>query len=153
MVCIFNKVKKLNFLCELTATEMGNSGNIFRSVPVGFDKVYWFDEGTFAVSFYVDLPSGGRRLTCYSYNSMYSTLSSGREVMGDVNKAEFNSREYTTADGTVLSVLENGTEAYLYVFLENSFFAQHIYAMDSSPITQEDVNHVADYLNYHLISQ
>jgi len=140
-------------LCELTATEMGNGGNIFRSVPVGFDKVYWFDEGTFAVSFYVDLPSGGRRLTCYSYNSMYSTLSSGREVMGDVNKAEFNSREYTTADGTVLSVLENSTEAYLYVFLENSFFAQHIYAMDSSPITQEDVNHVADYLNYHLISQ
>ena len=72
--------------------------------------------------------------------------------MGEIDKAEYNSREYTTADGTVLSVLENGTEAYLYVFLENAFFAQHIYAQDGSAITQEDVNYVADYLNYSLIS-
>lgn len=138
-------------LTELTATEMGNSGNIFTEVPVGFDKVYWFDEGTFCVSYYVCLPSSGEEVTCYGYNSMYATLSSGNEVVTSVSEKEFTSRQYTAADGTVLTILENGREAYIYAFLENSFFAEHIGTAES--MTQEDVNYVADYLIYSLIGK
>lgn len=137
-------------LTELTATEMGNSGNIFNEVPVGFDKVYWFDEGSFCVSYYVALPSSGEQVTCYGYNSMYGTLSSGDEVITTVNEENFTSREYTAADGTVLTIMENGSEAFIYAFLENSFYAQHI---GSGDMTVEDVNCVADMINYSLIGK
>lgn len=136
-------------LCEMTA-DMGNGGNIFNEVPVGFDKVYWFDEGSFCVSFYAILPSSGEEVTCYSYNSMYGTLSSGNEVVSEVKEEEFTSREYTTSDGTVLTILENGSEAYIYAFLENSFFAQRI---GTANMTAEDVNCVADMINYSLIGK
>lgn len=138
-------------LTELTAIEMGNAGNIFSETPVGFDKVYWFDEGTFCVSYYVNLPSSGEQVTCYGYNSMYATLSSGNEVINTVSEEEFTSRQYTAADGTVLTILENGREAYIYAFLENSFFAEHVGTAES--MTQEDVNYVADYLIYSLIGK
>ncbi len=137
-------------LAELTSEKMGNSGNIFAKVPDGFDKAYWYDEGSFCVSFYVTLPSSGEQVTCYGYNSMYGTLYSGREVVAEANVDEFASREYVSADGTVLTILENGSEAYIYVFLEDSFYVQHIGTAD---MTVKDVNYIADYISYALIGK
>lgn len=107
---------------EEKTAEIGCAGNIFYETPVGFDKVYWYDEGTFCVSYYVDLPSSGERVTCYGYNSMYSTLSSGKEVINwERNLDAFTQRSHTAPDGTELSILSNGRDAYIYVYLENSF--------------------------------
>ena len=36
-------------IAEFSASKMGCAGNIFNAVPAGFDKAYWFDEGTFCV--------------------------------------------------------------------------------------------------------
>ena len=138
-------------LAEKTA-EMGCAGNIFYETPVGFDKVYWFGEGTFCVSYYVDLPSSGERVTCYGYNSMYSTLSSGYEVVApELNLDSFSEYSHTAPDGTELNILFNGRKAYIYVYLENSFFAMHI--RSENGMTEEDVNYIADTLNYSLIGQ
>lgn len=138
-------------LAEKTA-EIGCAGNIFYDTPVGFDKVYWFDEGTFCVSYYVDLPSSGERVTCYGYNSMYSTLSSGKEVINwEEDLDSFAQRSHTAPDGTELTILSNGSNAYIYVYLENSFFAMHI--RSEKGITEEDVNYIADTLNYSLMGQ
>lgn len=138
-------------LAEKTA-EMGCAGNIFYVTPVGFDKVYWFGEGTFCVSYYVDLPSSGERVTCYGYNSMYSTLSSGYEVVApERNLDSFSEYSHTAPDGTELNILFNGSKAYIYVYLENSFFTVSVRGADS--MTQEDVDYIADTLNYSLIGQ
>ena len=131
--------------------EFGNGGNIFRQTPDGFDKVYWFNEGSFAVSYYVKLPSG-ERVNCYGYNSMYSTLSSGTEVVNwESDLSGFSERAYTTADGTEVTILSNGSSAYIYVYLENSFFAEHING--TSSLSDADLNAVADMINYSLISK
>lgn len=138
-------------LAEKTA-DMGCAGNIFYETPVGFDKVYWFGEGSFCVSYYVNLPSSGERVTCYGYNSMYSTLSSGREVINREEDIEaFTRRSHTAPDGTELSILSNGSDAYIYVYLENSFFAMHVHSEEG--VTEEDMDYIADTLNYSLIGQ
>ncbi len=138
-------------LAEKTA-EIGCAGNIFYDTPVGFDKVYWYDEGTFCVSYYVDLPSSGERVTCYGYNSMYSTLSNGKEVINwERNLDSFAQRSHTAPDGTELSILSNGRDAYIYVYLENSFFAMHVHSEEG--VTEEDMDYIADTLNYSLIGQ
>ncbi|MBQ5671566.1 MAG: hypothetical protein IIV43_04345, partial [Oscillospiraceae bacterium] len=95
--------------------EVGCRENLFTETPVGFDKMYWFDEGTFCVSYYVNLPSSGKQVTCYGYNSCYGTLSSGAEVYNwEVDTSGFDSRNYTTADDTEVTILSNGTSAYIY---------------------------------------
>lgn len=138
-------------LAEKTA-EIGCSGNIFYETPVGFDKVYWFGEGTFCVSYFVELPSSGEQVTCYGYNSMYSTLSSGKEVINwEEDLDSFVQSSHSAPDGTELTILSNGSNAYVYVYLENSFFALHI--RSEKGMTEEDVNYIADTLNYSLIGQ
>lgn len=138
-------------LAEMTA-EIGNAGNIFYETPIGFDKMYWFDEGTYCVSFYMNLPSDGTRVTCYCYNSMYATLSSGNEVMtAETDLSSFGARSHTAPDGTELTILSNGNSAYIYVYLENSFFAEYI--SGAFTLTDADLNYIADYINYSLIGK
>lgn len=138
-------------LAEKTS-EMGCAGNIFYETPAGFDKVYWFDEGTFCASYFVELPSSGEQVSCYGYNSMYSTLSSGGEVINrEQDLDSFTQRSHNAPDGTELSILSNGSDAYICVYLENSFFAMHI--RSENDMTEEDVNYIADTLNYSLIGQ
>lgn len=139
-------------LAAMTA-DFGNSGSVFYEPPVGFDKVYWFDEGTFCVSFYVDLPSTGEQVTCYGYNSMYATLSSGNEVR-DMMKdtSSFTTRTHTAPDGTELTVMSDGTDAYFYVFLDNSYFAAHI-GVSEQGMTDADVDSIIDSINYSVIGQ
>ncbi len=137
-------------LCERVSTECCH-GPFFRQTPRGFDKVYYFDEGTFCVSYDQQLPDG-RRLRCYGYNSMYATLSSGREVVTLIEGPErFQTRTHTAPDGTELTILQKDGEAFLYVYLPDSFFELHIQA--DSPLSDTDVNAVADNLNYSNIGQ
>lgn len=132
--------------------EVGCRENLFTETPVGFDKMYWFNEGTFCVSYYVNLPSSGKQVTCYGYNSRYATLSSGAEVYNwEVDASGFESRNYVTADGTEVTILSNGTSAYIYVYLNDSFFVEHIYGLEECQITDDDLNYIADYLKYSVI--
>ena len=136
-------------LCERIAGAACH-GDLFRAAPRGFDKVYYFDEGSFCVSFYLD--QAGKRLNCYGYNSVYSTLSSGREVLTRMQEPErFQTRTHTAPDGTELTVLQSGNEAFLYVYLDNSFFEEHISC--ESALTDSDVNFAADALIYSNIGK
>ena len=135
-------------LCDRISAA-GCSGELFREIPWGFDKVYYFDEGTFCVSYDQEL-SDGRRVTCYGYNSMYATLSSGREVVSRITDPEqFLVRTHTAPDGTELTILQKAKEAFLYVYLPNSFFEMHIQGDDI--LSEADVDAVADNLNYGRI--
>ena len=125
-------------------------GDLFRVEPRGFDKVYYFEEGSFCVSFYLD--NGGKRLNCYGYNSVYSTLSSGREVLTRIqDPAKLQTRTHTAPDGTELTVLQGENEAFFYVYLNDSFFEEHITC--DSPLTDADVDCAADALIYSHIGK
>ena len=135
-------------LCDRISAA-GCSGDLFREIPWCFDKVYYFDEGTFCVSYDQEL-SDGRRVNCYGYNSMYATLSSGREVVSRITDPEqFLIRTHTTPDGTELTILQKEKEAFLYVYLPNSFFEMRI--QSDGILSEADVDAVADNLNYSNI--
>lgn len=137
-------------LCQRIA-EVACRGELFRETPRGFDKVYYFDEGSFCVSFYLD-SAAGRRLNCYGYNSMYGTLSSGREVVTRIQEPErFRTRTHTAPDGTELTILQNGNEAFLYAYLSDSFFEEHISA--DTELTEAEVDAAADLLIYSSIGK
>ena len=111
--------------------------------------MYYFDEGTFCISYDQEL-SDGRHVNCYGYNSMYATLSSGREVVSRITDPEqFLVRTHTAPDGTELIILQKEKEAFLYVYLSNSFFEMHIQGDDI--LSEADVDAVADNLNYGRI--
>lgn len=125
-------------------------GDLFREEPRGFDKVYYYDEGSFCVSFYLD--SGDKRLDCYGYNSVYSTLSSGREVLTRIQDPEkLQTRSHAAPDGTELTILQGENEAFLYVYLDDSFFEEHITC--SNPLSDADVDYAADALVYSHIGK
>ena len=135
-------------LCQ-RISDIACNGDLFRETPRGFDKVYYFDDGTFCVSYDQELPDG-RRIRCYGYNSMYATLSSGREVVSQITDPEqFLTRTYTALDGTELTIMQKGNEAFLYVYLEESFYEMHMQC--DTTLSDEDVNRIADNLNYHNI--
>lgn len=149
-------------LAEMTA-DIGCSGSIFYETPVGFDKMYWFNEGTFCASYYVDLPSSGTRATCYLRNNPYSTMTGGGELGDSLADTEgFSERSYTASDGTELTILSNGRDAYIYVYLDNSYVVD---AVSIDPVMTEDevnltadavladsdLDYIADYINYSLI--
>ena len=137
-------------LCE-RISQAACHGRLFRETPRGFDKVYYFDEGSFCVSYDQEL-SGGRRVNCYGYNSMYSTLSSGREVVSRITDPEsFQTRTHTAPDGTELTIMQKGSEAFLYVYLQDSFFEMHI--SSDGTLSEADVDAVADNLNYANIGK
>ena len=137
-------------LCK-RISDVACRGSLFREIPPGFDKVYYFDEGTFCVSYYQKL-ANGQRVRCYGYNSMYATLSSGREVVSQITDPDsFMTRTHTALDGTELTVMQKDNEAFLYVYLADSFFEMHI--QGNGTLTEADVDAVADNLNYSNIGR
>ena len=126
-------------------------GSLFYETPWGFDKVYYFDEGTFCVSWYALLPSTGERVTCYGYNSMYDTLSSGREVITFVADPDaFDIRTHRAPDGTEVTILRQGNDAFFYVYLPNSFFEVHVGPAEA--LTDADLDAIADSVRYSVIA-
>ena len=131
--------------------EVGCHGDLFRETPAGFDKLYYFDEGTFGVSYYVNLPSG-ERVSCYAYNSVYSTLSSGREIVSRIaDPAALQTRTHTAPDGTELTILRGGEQVFLYTYLEGSFLEEEI--SGAADLSDADVDYIADFLLYQNIGK
>ena len=122
----------------------------FRTEPTGYDKFYYFDEGTFAVSFFTTENMTNTGTYCYLYNSPYGTLSSGYEIFTEVQDiSAFTVRYHTTPDGTRLTVLQNGTEMYAYVYLEDSFVTLHITQLDG--LSETEIDTILDMVNYSAI--
>ena len=122
----------------------------FRSEPTGYDKFYYFDEGTFAMDFYTTEDMTNTGTSCYLYNSPYGTLSSGFEIREQVKDIEaFATRSHTTPDGTVLTVLQNGTEIYAYVYLDNSFVTLHIMQLEG--LSDAQIDAVLDMVDFSTI--
>lgn len=103
------------------------SGPLFRQNPDRIDHGSYFQEGTFALSYSVVVPGPGeeqKELAVYTYNSPYGTLSSGRELMEmEDDLTAFRARTHTAPDGTELTVLSNGEDAYFYTWLKSSYYA------------------------------
>ena len=124
--------------------------SFFRTEPTGYDKFYYYDEGTFAVSFYTTDNMTNTGTSCYLYNSPYGTLSSGFAVFDRVEDVNgFTTRTHTAPDGTELTILQNGAEMYAYVYLENSFVAMHIHNIDA--LTDAEIDAILDMVNYSAI--
>ncbi|MBQ7895546.1 MAG: hypothetical protein IJ364_03195 [Oscillospiraceae bacterium] len=136
--------EKVNEICA-------GGAQFFRTEPTGYDKFYYFDEGTFAVSFYTTEDMTNKGTYCYLYNSPYGTLSSGFEIVGlvkDVNA--MSSYTHTTPDGTELTVLHNGMEMYAYVYLENSFVTLSFHQVNG--LSTEEINSIIDMIDFSTIS-
>jgi len=134
---------KINEICA-------GGKSFFRTEPTGYDKFYYFDEGTFAVSFYTGEDQSYTGTNCYLYNSPYGTLSSGYEifdVVKDVNA--FTVRSHTTPDGAELTVLQNGTEAFAYIYLENSFVTLHVSQIGG--MSDAEIDAVLDMVDFSTI--
>ena len=128
------------------------TGDLFNQSPTEFDKAYFFQEGSFALSYYGSQPSTGEKMYIYLYNSMYATLSSGREVMWlEEDVSAFTARTFQAQDGTELTILSNGQSAYIYAYLENSFLAIHVQGDEG--ITDADVDAIANTINYSSIGK
>lgn len=119
---------------ELTAliAEECCHGDFFKETPLGYDKFYYFDEGSFGVSWYpVFTPE--RKATCYVYNASFGTLFSGKEVGGVAYDLDsFTERSHSCPDGTTFTVLESPNQAYFYTYLPNSYLCGSI-GLDMSP--------------------
>ena len=115
-------------------------GDFFKETPLGFDKFYYFDEGSFAVSWYpVFTPE--RQVVCYVYNAAYGTLFSGNEVGGIAFDLDsFTERSHTCPDGTVFTVLESPDQAFFYAYLSNSYLCGSI----GLGMTESEVDAVLD---------
>ena len=126
----------------------------FRTEPTGFDKFYYFDEGTFAVSFYTtdektDMGTN-TGTSCYLYNSPYGTLSSGFEIVSWVKDIDaMSSYTHTSPDGTELTVLHNGADMFAYVYLENSFVTMHFNQPEG--LSSDEINSIIDMVNFSAI--
>ena len=134
---------KINQICA-------GGKNFFRVEPTGYDKFYYFDEGTFAVSFYTtdDFSNSGTR--CYLYNSPYGTLSSGFEIIAEVeNASEMTYYVHTTPDGSEVTVLHNGADMYAYIYLENSFVTLSFH--QTNGLSTEEINSIIDMVNFSAI--
>lgn len=128
--------------------EICGSG-FFRTLPTGYDKIYYFDEGTFCVSFFTveDYFSGP---SCYFYNSPYGTLSSGREVMGEIDDVNaVSQRVHTAPDGTEVTVIRSDREVFAYAYLENSFATAAIHNIDG--LSDADIDRIIDMVNFSAI--
>lgn len=66
-----------------------------------------------------------------------------------IAKARYTVRSHTTPDGTELTVLQNGTEAYAYVYLKNSFVTLHISQV--SGLSDAAIDTILDMVDYSTI--
>ena len=133
-------------------------GPIFDPLPACVDHLYWFDEGSFAVM-YTELMEDGGLAECYAYNSMYGTLSSGQELFEEIEEpSAYEAREYTSADGTVVTLLESShrnvwgwaDNSYIYVYLNDSFFVVNV--RNENGVSPQALEAIADHICYQNIN-
>lgn len=135
---------KINEICA-------GGRSLFRTEPPGYEKFYYFDEGTFAVNFYTTEDMSNAGTCCYLYNSPYGTLSSGFEIFDEVKDVNaFSSRSHTTPDGTELTILQDGADMVAYVYLDNSFVTLHI--MQPAGLDEAEIDAILDMVDFGAIT-
>lgn len=142
--CSFEDItSKVNEICA-------GGKSFFRTEPTGYDKFYYFEEGTFALSFFTGEDQSYTGTSCYLYNSPYGTLSSGYEIFDVVHDiSAFTVRSHTTPDGAELTVLQNGTKAFAYIYLDNSFVTLHISLIDG--MSDAEIDAILDMVDFSTI--
>ena len=149
----FGSFTQFNSLEEITAkiNEVCAGGkSFFRTEPTGYDKFYYFNEGTFAVSFFTTDDMTNEGTYCYLYNSPYGTLSSGFEIVGEIEDADaMSTYTHATPDGTELTVLHNGADMFAYVYLENSFVTMSFHQLKG--LSADEINAIIDMVDFGVI--
>lgn len=149
----FGDFTEFNTFEEVNAkvNEIGAGGkNFFRQAPTGFEKFYYFDEGTFAVSFYTTEDKSNIGTSCYLYNSPYGTLSSGYEITSLIRDiSAMSTYIHSAPDGTEVTVLHNGADMFAYVYLENSFVTMQFHQTEG--LSTDEINSIIDMVNFSAI--
>ncbi len=128
----------------------GGNHRFFRVEPTGYDKFYYWDEGTFCVSFYTTEDFSNAGTSCYLYNSPYGTLSSGYEIISEVQDVHaFATRTHITPDGTEVTVLQNGSDMFAYSYLENSFVNMQIFQPNG--LSEAELDAIIDMVDFSVI--
>lgn len=129
-------------------------GPFFAEQPAYIEKFYYFDEGSFGLSFNVVFPNG-RIADCYLYNSVYRTLSSGNELLEEIESVtDYLTENYAAQDGTVWTLLHNQNAAffekdYAYVYLPDSFLTISLHCHEG--LSVEDAHGVLDMLRASVL--
>lgn len=138
------------------------SGDIYRQAPE-FDHYSTFQSGSFQSA--ANIPLGdGRRLSTYLCSTAYNEMVDGREVGGFTVREDepMTTRSYTAADGTELTISQNGSQAIVYAYLDKSYITMTmeinscrspgVQETDFS-LDEETVNYAADFINYKNIGK
>lgn len=138
------------------------SGDIYREVPE-FDHYSTFRSGSFQSAANIPLEDG-RKLYTYLCSTAYGEMVDGWEVGGFTVREDepMTTRSYTAADGTELTISQNGSQAIVYAYLDksyitmtmeiNSYRSPGVQETDFS-LDEETVNYAADFINYKNIGK
>ena len=140
----------LDKLLERMNAALGVNG--FREKPAYIDHAYWYEEGSFGISFEIVLDNGSL-VEAYGYRSPYGTLSSGYEIFNTIeDQNAYSARSFTAKDGTELTILESSdpkAKVYFYAYLEDSFFAWSVEC--ESGLDTEAIDRLADVFEYQML--
>ncbi len=138
------------------------SGDIYREAPE-FDHYSTFQSGSFQSAANITL-SDGRKLSTYLCSTAYGEMVDGWELGGFTVREDepMSTRSYTAADGTELTISQNGSQAIVYAYLDKSYITMTMeinsYRSPGIPETdfsldQATVNYGADFINYKNIGK
>lgn len=138
------------------------SGDIYREAPE-FDHYSTFKSGSFQSAANITL-SDGRRLSTYLCSTAYGEMVDGWELGGFTVREDepMSTRSYTAADGTELTISQNGSQAIVYAYLDGSYITMtmEINSCRSPGVRETDfsldeatVNYAADFINYKNIGK
>ena len=138
------------------------SGDIYREAPE-FDHYSTFQSGSFQSAANITL-SDGRRLSTYLCSTAYGEMVDGWELGGFTVREDepMSTRSYTAADGTELTISQNGSQAIVYAYLDKSYITMtmEINSYRSPGVPEPDfsldeaaVNYGADFINYKNIGK
>lgn len=149
------------------ATAVGH-GSIYTGTPE-IDYFTYFDNGAFQSMAEIRLEDGRRMYTllcCMPYTEMIDAMSANGITIQE--SGEMKTRDYTAADGTVLTISQNERQAIIYAYLEENCVVvdMSINSWRNAPsaedteeqraqkqetklaLSEEAVNFVANYINY-----
>lgn len=137
-------------------------GDIYREAPE-FDHYSTFQSGSFQSAANITL-SDGRKLSTYLCSTAYGEMVDGLEVGGFTVREDepMTTRSYTAADGTELTISQNGSQAIVYAYLDKSYITMtmEINSYRSPGVPETDfsldeaaVNYAADFINYKNIGK
>lgn len=138
------------------------SGDIYREAPE-FDHYSTFQSGSFQSAANITL-SDGRKLSTYLCSTAYGEMVDGWELGGFTVREDepMSTRSYTAADGTELTISQNGSQAIVYAYLDKSYITMtmEINSYRSPGVREPDfsldeaaVNYGADFINYKNIGK